>query len=116
MTKELDDLLKEQGKIYVEITIDVLREVKRATRSYKEFHNEHEGYAILLKEMDELWDAVKLNVERVPYKKEEMQKEAKQVAAMAIRFLHDINRSYYTNLAMDRIKREEKNEKIFNDK
>ncbi len=44
----------------------------------------HEGYAILLEEMDELWDEIKTNDIN-----DNMRKEAIQVAAMALRFLVD---------------------------
>lgn len=41
----------------------------------------HESYAVLLEEVDELWDAIKAN--DLPHAR----KEAIQVAAMAIRFI-----------------------------
>jgi len=44
----------------------------------------HHHYAVLLEEVDELWDAVKTN--NIPHAK----KEAVQVAAMAIRFLMEV--------------------------
>ena len=46
----------------------------------------HEGYAIILEELDELWDEVK---KKQP-DREKMVKEAKQVAAMALRFMLEI--------------------------
>lgn len=68
---------------------DVVREYNNASAIYPAFNTGHEGFAILLEEVDELWEAVRLkqsNPER-PYK---MKREAIQVAAMAIRFLHDV--------------------------
>ncbi len=43
----------------------------------------HEGYAILKEEVDEMWDAIKAD------NLDDAKKEAVQVAAMALRFLHD---------------------------
>lgn len=59
----------------------IIRELERAESKFGPFHNSHEGYAVLLEEVDELWDAIKAN------DKEHAKKEAVQVAAMALRFL-----------------------------
>ena len=61
----------------------VSEELAEATAKFGAFNSTHEGYAVILEELDELWDLVKIN-NRKP-----MEKEAKQVAAMAIRFLID---------------------------
>jgi len=52
------------------------------------FHSAHEGYAVLLEEVDELWDEVK----KSPKKRSvaQIQLEAIQVAAMALRFLIEV--------------------------
>lgn len=63
-------------------------ELERATSLFGSFHNAHEGYAVLLEEVDELWEAVKLNQKR-PERLDRMYEEAIHVATMAIRFLHD---------------------------
>lgn len=68
----------------------VLDEFRKASEEYGRFHNAHEGYAVLLEEMDELWDAIKLKQSN-PNREYQMQKEATRVAAMAIRFLHDVS-------------------------
>jgi hypothetical protein len=48
----------------------------------------HEGYAILKEEVDELWEQVKRQHD-APGRKVNMYTEAMQVAAMAMRFIHD---------------------------
>lgn len=66
---------------------EVLDEVRKASKNWPKFNSAHEGYAILLEEVDELWDEVKVNQKRRDLIK--MRSEAKQVAAMAIRFMGD---------------------------
>lgn len=64
------------------------KEFNRATDTHAPQSSAHEGYAILLEEVDELWDEVKLkSFVRSP---ERMRTEAIQVAAMAMRFVVDI--------------------------
>jgi hypothetical protein len=48
------------------------------------FHSGHEGYAVILEELDELWDAVRLDAT------DAAGMEAVQVAAMALRFLLEL--------------------------
>ncbi len=66
----------------------ILIEYGKATKRYCDFHSAHEGYSILLEEVDELWDEIK----KSPVKRDQpaMTKEAIQVAAMALRFLTDL--------------------------
>jgi ADP-dependent phosphofructokinase/glucokinase len=70
-----------------EIFSEVFEEVQRARNLYTAFNSNHEGYATLLEELDELWDEIKKNKPREWT--EEMRKEAIQVAAMAVRFIYD---------------------------
>ena len=67
---------------------DVLNELERAQKRFSPFRSPHEGYAVLLEEMDELWDEVKKD--RTPGAIARMRGEAVQVAAMAIRFIEDV--------------------------
>lgn len=63
-------------------------EVLRAQDKYPPFNSAHEGYAVLLEEVDELWQEVKRKQsERDP---NAMMTEAIQVAAMAARFAIEI--------------------------
>ncbi len=64
------------------------REYFRATENFGKFHNAHEGYAVLLEEVDELWENVKLNQNTLS-RTELILKKAVQVAAMAIRIIVD---------------------------
>ena len=67
---------------------DIRHEVLRAELKFPAFHSAHEGYAVLLEELDELW----LEVKKKPRDREPlaMETEAVQVAAMAVRFLLNI--------------------------
>lgn len=64
---------------------EVENELAKATSKFKPFNNEHEGYMIILEEMDELWDEVK---KKIP-NKINMRQECIQIAAMALRFIID---------------------------
>ena len=66
----------------------VEREYFRATKNFGKFHNAHEGYAVLLEEVDELWENVKLNQNTLK-RTELILKEAVQVGTMAIRIIVD---------------------------
>jgi NTP pyrophosphatase (non-canonical NTP hydrolase) len=67
----------------------VRKEVERAMTLHSgSMRNAHEAYAVLLEEVDELWDEVKKNSKtRDPIK---MREEAIQVAAMAVRMIVDV--------------------------
>ena len=56
--------------------------------SYDPFSSLHEGYALLLEEVDELWDEIKIKPEFRDLQK--VRHEAKQVAAMALRIMVDL--------------------------
>ena len=65
---------------------DIGSEYLRAVKKHQPMVNAHEGWAVLLEEVDELWDEVKKQ-KRDP---EKLRKEAVQVGAMALRFILDI--------------------------
>lgn len=65
----------------------VLIEFKKAYEKNSPFNSQHEGYAVLLEELDELWDEIKLKDElRDP---KNTLAEAVQVTAMGLRFIVD---------------------------
>jgi hypothetical protein len=67
---------------FVQAALDaVLDEYRQARTKFGPFRSQHEGYSIILEELDELWDEVKANE---PAK---AKAEAIQVAAMALAFL-----------------------------
>lgn len=70
------------------ILSEIALEFTHATQKFGAFHNDHEGYAVLLEEIDELWENVKLN-QKTPYRIKMIREEAIQVAAMAIRIIYD---------------------------
>ena len=67
---------------------DVQDELNWAVNHYGAFHSAHEGFAVIEEEFIELRDEVFKNKEKRSITK--MRKEAKQVAAMAVRFMVDI--------------------------
>jgi glutamyl-tRNA reductase len=84
-------------KITNPVIDDVQTELASAYENWPAFNTAHEGWALIQEEMDELWDEVK----KKPSKrsKEALYTEAKQVAAMAIRFMIDIACSEGSNHA-----------------
>ena len=70
------------------IIAQVSEEVGRAASMWPPMHSAHEGYAVLLEEVDELKAHVWTNQKRRDLV--EMRTEALHVAAMAIRFALDI--------------------------
>lgn len=68
---------------------DIGAEVVRARSKFTTpFHNAHEGYAVMLEEVDELWAHVKTNQARRDLPA--MRNEAVQAAAMLVRFITEI--------------------------
>lgn len=76
------------SKIPTSLLEEVDREYLRATQLHGAFNSAHEGYAVILEELEELWDEIKKRKEGRDIEK--MQKEAIQIAAMAVRFVTDI--------------------------
>ena len=78
-----DNTIKIMGEVY--------KELAEAEAKFEPFNSSHEGYAILLEEVDELWDVVKINPKKLEggakARNQMMRAEAIQVAAMAIRFV-----------------------------
>jgi len=64
-------------------------ELDRARQKFPPFNSGHEGYAVILEELDELWTEIRSN-QATAGRNERMAKEAIQVAAMALRFLVDM--------------------------
>jgi len=80
-------MTKQKLSLFEETVFEnVKAELLSAIDLYGSFHSAHEGFAVIQEEVDELWDLVK---QRNPSKKE-MNKEAIQIAAMAIRFVLDV--------------------------
>lgn len=70
------------------VLFSVSKEIDRAKAKHgpQKFNSAHEGYAILLEEVDEL----KAEVWKSKHDKKEMRAEAIQVAAMAVRFVDEL--------------------------
>jgi hypothetical protein len=76
--KDLDKKLHRIAEAMVE-------ECKCATKKFGSFNSSHEGYAVILEELDELWDEIKDKKSNA----QKYRKEATQVGAMAMRFILD---------------------------
>jgi hypothetical protein len=74
--------------IRTSVVTEVVNELRRATTKHPTgFHSAHEGYAVLKEEVDELWESIKC--QSCPYA--HTREEALQVAAMAVRFVLDMD-------------------------
>ena len=73
-----------------EILEDISAELHAANKLFPGFNSAHEGYAVLLEEVDELWDEVK----KKKLNPAKAYKEAKQVAAMGAKFMQFLDAAY----------------------
>jgi hypothetical protein len=74
-------------KAKIEATLwEVQEELESAMDKFDPFNTAHEGYAVILEEVDELWTEVK--TQNPEWSK--MRRECIQIAAMAIRFINDL--------------------------
>jgi hypothetical protein len=53
------------------IVKEVVEELEQAEAKFGGFNSSHEGYAVLLEEVDELWDIVKLNPKKIMLSEQE---------------------------------------------
>jgi hypothetical protein len=71
------------SEVLTDIVGEVTEEYLDAVSKFGPFASPHEGYAVILEELDEMWAEIKRNdIKRA-------REEAVQVAAMAMRFLID---------------------------
>ena len=68
---------------------EISNEVLRAKTMFPtNFHNQHEAYAVILEEFDELWDEIKKNQKN--YDLPAQRTEATQAAAMLVRLMIEL--------------------------
>jgi hypothetical protein len=70
------------------VATEAAHEAYAAAQKFEPFNSAHEGYAILLEEVDELWEVVRQKQSERDLAK--LRKEAIQVAALALRFVTDV--------------------------
>jgi len=67
---------------------ELLNEVARAESLHAPINSAHEGYSVILEELDEFWEQVRLKrAERDP---STMRRELIQTAAMCVRTIRDV--------------------------
>lgn len=89
---QLDELNSWQfNKALLEVVDELVRLKKLVddpTHPFDDLQSVHQGYALLLEELDELWEEVRKKNKLRDSKA--MRTEAKQIAALAIRFMTDL--------------------------
>ena len=75
---------------YQSVAMEIVIEVERAryVLGHGPMASAHEGYAVILEELDELWEEVRRH--RSPANIQAMRDEAVQVAAMALAFIVEV--------------------------
>ena len=69
-----------------DLELEVRQELYLATQEHGSFNSGHEGWAIILEEVDELWEEIRHNAsDGLPARH-----EAVQIAAMAMRYIIDV--------------------------
>ena len=82
----VDDL--EWSKIVNKMLEEIRDELISAIVKFHPFNSGHEGYGVILEELEELWGEIKNSKETKG--NEAMRKEAIQIAAMSLRFIVDL--------------------------
>ena len=81
------DTIEVQQKKCIQINdyfLDVMREIEMVQGKWSPFNSSHEGYAVILEELDEVWDDIKAN--DITHSRKEMI----QVIAMGFKYLTDV--------------------------
>lgn len=83
------------------VCLEIANAYEKARDKHKPMNSPHEGYAVILEELDELWDEVKgwqpkssfagaMPERDYEYQQSKLRKEALHVAAMALAFIVDV--------------------------
>lgn len=84
-----------------ETLADVEGEVQKACARFAAFNSAHEGYAVILEELEELWAEIKDDKRTGDVRYVLMRKEAVQIAAMAVRFVLDLCPDDYSDESLE---------------
>lgn len=71
----------------MDIAEEFADEYIKARKKFRPMAGRHEGYAVLLEEVEEMWDEIKTNAPT-----EKVRREAVQVGAMALAIIYDVLR------------------------
>lgn len=83
------DRLCQLNNYDVGLAEEIDAEIGRANRHGQTFASLHEGYAVILEELDEIWEIARLK--RKDRNAEDLRKEFVQLAAMAIKGIRSID-------------------------
>ena len=66
----------------------IKKEFTRANKLYPDFHSNHEAYAVIKEEFDELWDEIRK--EKGIKGNDEIRTELIQIGAMVVKYLENL--------------------------
>lgn len=70
------------------IITEIKTEYERSKKLYNDFNSNHEAYAVILEELDEVWDEIKKTKEIRG--NENIHKELIQVGAMVVKYIENL--------------------------
>ena len=81
-------LSRPDGVRFLSAINGVTLELSRAVQKHGSMHGPHEGYAVILEELDEVWDIARMK--RKNRDEAQLRKELIQVATMAVKAIHSM--------------------------
>jgi len=77
------------------LLFDLGEEINLAVKTHGPLHSLHEAHSVILEEVEEFWDEVKINPKKLEpinqeLRKKNIKKELIQIAAMCLRTLMDV--------------------------
>lgn len=83
----LKKIMKEENQSTSYFLIEIEQEYFNSNKKFTGFNSYHQGYAVILEELDELWEEIKKDKCNKTERRKRIKSESIQVAAMALKLL-----------------------------